>query len=271
MAYGIFLGSLRNRSGHSGHPGANISSSLSVERTDCAEYSIFKVLKYFLLYTVSVRRATVKSGRVIGPSKFLSTPSVRRATGGLFHRTAALAISIHALRAEGDREQKRILQKADISIHALRAEGDMQGDGFFEIRSRFLSTPSVRRATGHSRHRLRLYRISIHALRAEGDSWSYPSVSPASDFYPRPPCGGRRVVVRITAAPVRISIHALRAEGDRYLIGCASFFGTFLSTPSVRRATQASQAVFSVGKRFLSTPSVRRATGTRCGEALALQ
>ena len=169
MAYGIFLGSLRNRSGHSGHPGANISSSLSVERTDCAEYSIFKVLKYFLLYTVSVRRATVKSGRVIGPSKFLSTPSVRRATGGLFHRTAALAISIHALRAEGDREQKRILQKADISIHALRAEGDMQGDGFFEIRSRFLSTPSVRRATGHSRHRLRLYRISIHALRAEGD------------------------------------------------------------------------------------------------------
>ena len=82
MAYGIFLGSLRNRSGHSGHPGANISSSLSVERTDCAEYSIFKVLKYFLLYTVSVRRAT----RPI--------VSVGRLT---------IYISIHALRAEGDR------------------------------------------------------------------------------------------------------------------------------------------------------------------------
>ena len=47
MADGISLGSLWNRSGHSGHPGANISRSLSVERTDCAEYSIFKVLKYF--------------------------------------------------------------------------------------------------------------------------------------------------------------------------------------------------------------------------------
>ena len=55
MVYGIFLGSLRNRSGHSGHPGANISSSLSVERTDCAEYSIFKVLKYFLLYTPNMK------------------------------------------------------------------------------------------------------------------------------------------------------------------------------------------------------------------------
>lgn len=55
MADGISLGSLWNRSGHSGHPGANIPRSLSVERTDCAEYSIFKVLKYFLLYTVNMK------------------------------------------------------------------------------------------------------------------------------------------------------------------------------------------------------------------------
>lgn len=47
MADGISLGSLWNRSGHSGHPGANISRSLSVERTDRAEYSIFKVPKLF--------------------------------------------------------------------------------------------------------------------------------------------------------------------------------------------------------------------------------
>ena len=55
VADGIALGSLWIRSGHSGHPGANISRSLSVERTDCAEYSIFKVLKYFLLYTVNMK------------------------------------------------------------------------------------------------------------------------------------------------------------------------------------------------------------------------
>ena len=53
MAYGIFLGSLWNRSDHSGHPGANISRSLSVERSDRAEYSIFKVPK--VLFTIHAK------------------------------------------------------------------------------------------------------------------------------------------------------------------------------------------------------------------------
>ena len=53
MADGIFLGSLWIRSGHSGHPGANIPRSLSVERTDRAEYSIFKVPK--LLFTIHTK------------------------------------------------------------------------------------------------------------------------------------------------------------------------------------------------------------------------
>ena len=53
VADGISLGSLWNRSGHSGHPGANISRSLSVERTDRAEYSIFKVPK--VLFTIHAK------------------------------------------------------------------------------------------------------------------------------------------------------------------------------------------------------------------------
>lgn len=53
VADGISLGSLWNRSGHSGHPGANISRSLSVERTDRAEYSIFKVQK--VLFTIHAK------------------------------------------------------------------------------------------------------------------------------------------------------------------------------------------------------------------------
>ena len=53
MADGISLGSLWNRSGHSGHPGANIPRSLSVERTDRAEYSIFKVQK--VLFTIHAK------------------------------------------------------------------------------------------------------------------------------------------------------------------------------------------------------------------------
>ena len=55
VADGISLGLLWIRSGRIGHPGANISRSLSVERTDCAEYSIFKVLEYFLLYTANMK------------------------------------------------------------------------------------------------------------------------------------------------------------------------------------------------------------------------
>jgi len=53
VADGISLGSLWNRSGHSGHPGANIPRSLSVERTDRAEYSIFKVQK--VLFTIHAK------------------------------------------------------------------------------------------------------------------------------------------------------------------------------------------------------------------------
>ena len=53
VADGVPLGSLWIRSSHSGHPGANIPRSLSVERTDRADYSIFKVPK--LLFTIHTK------------------------------------------------------------------------------------------------------------------------------------------------------------------------------------------------------------------------
>ena len=168
---------------------------------------------------------------------FLSTPSVRRATG--FH---------HGMRCA-----------AKISIHALREEGD---DGLLLLAfalEQFLSTPSVRRATrfqalpqGISRHfyprpprggrrvgvffavhfiisihALReegdkvfgpfflLFGISIHALREEGDSSARWHWRIFSDFYPRPPRGGRPAKRAAVEAAKRISIHALREEGDR--------------------------------------------------------
>ena len=56
---------------------------------------------------------------------FLSTPSVWRATGITILKVAGEAISIHALRVEGD---LYIYADVDIitgiSIHALRVEGD---------------------------------------------------------------------------------------------------------------------------------------------------
>ena len=145
-------------------------------------------------------------------------------------------ISIHALRAEGDRADFVCVPRNFISIHALRAEGDdslvdagsCQTDFYprppcggrrrpkssFLCEEVFLSTPSVRRATGIVKVDASDYNISIHALRAEGDSGSTTSITCARNFYPRPPCGGRRRQQDILARN-----------------------GEFLSTPSVRRAT----------------------------------
>ena len=54
------------------------------------------------LSTPSVRRATVKDGISLRTQEFLSTPSVRRATRTPAPSRAQCAISIHALREEGD-------------------------------------------------------------------------------------------------------------------------------------------------------------------------
>ena len=103
-------------------------------------------------------------------SKFLSTPSARRAT--LYnHRHAHCC---------------------QISIHALREEGDVAG-----------------------RRGQLLHRISIHALREEGDRRRERRTTRSRDFYPRPPRGGRQ-----------------------YPRGKVCKGKVFLSTPSARRATR---------------------------------
>ena len=57
-----------------------------------------------------------------------------------------------------------------ISIHALREEGDISATARATPMSRFLSTPSARRATVTCAVALRQIAISIHALREEGDT-----------------------------------------------------------------------------------------------------
>ena len=145
---------------------------------------------------------------------FLSTPSARRAT--------VHPASLGAVQA--------------ISIHALREEGDEAGYVTFTDRSVFLSTPSARRATGHAGRFGQGANISIHALREEGDFLFSAFVVEQKHFYPRPPRGGRlpsrsislndyiflstpsarraTVEVETCNAAAVISIHALREEGD---------------------------------------------------------
>ena len=79
------------------------------------------------------------------------------------------AISIHALREEGDKIAKVDGTAIKISIHALREEGDVWAADCEKVVIEFLSTPSARRATGRTVFRARNRWISIHALREEGD------------------------------------------------------------------------------------------------------
>ena len=162
------------------------------EEGDCQLSSVPCAFERFLS-TPSARRATAKTtlghGRRL---RFLSTPSARRATaqdptsGQELH-----AISIHALREEGDATQPTRRTASQISIHALREEGDdaqLVRDAKF---GEFLSTPSARRATCRDHADQRLHHISIHALREEGDPARHHWYSRGFYFYPRPPRGGR--------------------------------------------------------------------------------
>ena len=264
-----------------------------------------------------------------------------------------MAISIHALRGEGDQIQPQGKETGQgISIHALRGEGDKHvqtvdstSTNFYPRppwggrrslsaaiwgMSKFLSTPSVGRATLISRAWKRLVQnfyprppwggrpqytinsapsngISIHALRGEGDWVTVKQKTHFSNFYPRPPWGGRRPmcqwrrslkiflstpsVGRATSTLLGyyirycISIHALRGEGDLRYLRVVPLTPLFLSTPSVGRATvRPSQLLGDLdisihalrgegdlktlgiqtqdANGFLSTPSVGRATFT---------
>ena len=174
---------------------------------------------------------------LIKPVRFLSTPSARRATLLPSMAARARAISIHALREEGDFADSAFSASSfAISIHALREEGDLQTLLFLHHLLQFLSTPSARRATlvnvllhrraeisihalreegdPHQRGCGRRPPISIHALREEGDRQFRPLLRSFLHFYPRPPRGGRLVLFQQLIQIGQISIHALREEGD---------------------------------------------------------
>ena len=84
-------------------------------------------LPYIFLSTPSARRATCHNSRPIYDCRFLSTPSARRATKTL----------------------RQTWEASAISIHALREEGDVATLNYPKIIRKFLSTPSARRATAY--------------------------------------------------------------------------------------------------------------------------
>ena len=235
---------------------------------------------------------------------FLSTPSARRATSPACTRAVVYAnfyprpprggrhsdpegqhvhyaISIHALREEGDRCEDRGRAGVHISIHALREEGDGHLYPSATSDAVFLSTPSARRATPCTS---KPFPVHQH-------------------FYPRPPRGGRQIEflhdtpsVRFLSTPsarratvwlrqtqsmgdisihalreegdcsfpvqhlqTDISIHALREEGDHD--SCEKYAAWRISIHALREEGDCAFCPFSVlPDGFLSTPSARRAT-----------
>ena len=145
-----------------------------------------------------------------------------------------------------------------ISIHALLAESDF---GFWVFSAIFPT-------------------ISIHALLAESDFPTTPSATILSDFYPRSPCGERPLLYRLSVCIIKISIHALLAESDNRFATdkeCldisihalieesdaekkvnGEYIYEFLSTLSLRRATQR--------KRFLRADKANFYPRSPCGE-----
>ena len=142
-----------------------------------------------------------------------------RPPGGGRHKSpwalrTVFGISTHALRVEGDRQQRRDCGRKCISIHALRVEGDASCEKLFISTTYFYPRPPGGGRRTKEGQDVESFRISIHALRVEGDPrvfgyWltegisihalrvegdhrgDYRRVRP-DYFYPRPPGGGRR-------------------------------------------------------------------------------
>ena len=144
------------------------------------------------------------------------------------------------------------------TLSLRRATGGKQS--FIRMDRIFLSTLSLRRATGLAGKVEDAINISIHALLAESDHPSLSDIEQHTYFYPRSPCGerpkqpkhqtqtqyfyprspcGERRVFNLFANPgSTISIHALLAESDADALTDDVSTGGFLSTLSLRRATR---------------------------------
>ena len=102
----------------------------------------------------------------------------------------------------------------------------------------FLSTLSLRRATPAFWLLDSNAGISIHALLAESDDFKRLGLLGWLHFYPRSPCGERPPYKLMIHHAKKISIHALLAESDFGEINARGSKKVFLSTLSLRRATQ---------------------------------
>ena len=115
--------------------------------------------------------------QITANSLFLSTPSARRATGARREvwRQYIFLSTPSARRAT--RPQRSPITRRAISIHALREEGDLDKAAASVSESAFLSTPSARRATYECfkrRIKPNVFLSTPSARRATSTSWTAP-------------------------------------------------------------------------------------------------
>ena len=216
------------------------------------------------------------------PKKFLSTLSLRRATGQHAANRHRLKISIHALLAESD-ERKQEGPRRSKNFYPRSPCGERPAYTWTATRWKtFLSTLSLRRATldALTAQRIEAFLSTLSLRRAtcvcvddltpEQVFLSTLSLRRATtivfeflhiqlNFYPRSPCGERRQNAIDNLNAVSISIHALLAESDPKISSYCYSLQIFLSTLSLRRATRDVQ-ILHFTRQFLSTLSLRRAT-----------
>ena len=170
-------------------------------------------------------------------------------------------ISIHALRAEGDLRSSLLISLSRLFLSTpsvRRATGpaglEQESEGHFYPRppcggrpaagmraattTRFLSTPSVRRATDKLALLVHVHENFYPRPPCGGrHGWSKEASEEYQNFYPRPPCGGRLLLN--FQIPVPCNFYPRPPCGGRQgAVGDEFFIGEFLSTPSVRRATR---------------------------------
>ena len=147
--------------------------------------------------------------------RFLSTLSLRRATGKSTTLTRIAWISIHALLAESDTLARRFIGCGN-NFYPRSPCGERLSALWMALsRLLFLSTLSLRRATvttlgGSAVVRYFYPRSPCGERQKFGSAW----LAPGAYFYPRSPCGERRQVKQTCRAETSISIHALLAESD---------------------------------------------------------
>ena len=143
----------------------------------------------------------------------------------------------------GERRQCRrpTARSSRISIHALLAESDLYDtSSLMQCQAKFLSTLSLRRATLRTLEVTRNSDNDFYPRSPCGERPNHQTVdyNIAPDFYPRSPCGERHETTPYEVVETQISIHALLAESDGGFAAGSWRLVIFLSTLSLRRATE---------------------------------